>query len=171
MERQQGIERCRISIDVYVTSHQGSKQGVPGTAIQPDDTIPPFPSSRTSSSNSIKKSAFGSSTPSSELTSPIVELQKLPHQREATTEGTGETRLFSDLTKGNDIEISLHGGRPDVLATALFSHLKEQELRDERGLTIGMCGPPSLCDDVRVEAVQMMKKGIHVELLEDCFTW
>ncbi len=53
----------------------------------------------------------------------------------------------------------------------MFGHLNEQMLQESKGLTVGLCGPPSLCDDVRVETVHMLKKGVHVDLLEDCFTW
>lgn len=92
-------------------------------------------------------------------------------KKDQAPDSRGKASLFSDGANGDLVKVTHFSGRPAALTTALFGHLDEEGLKDKKGLTVGLCGPPSLCDDVRVEAVQLLKKRVHVELLEDCFTW
>lgn len=174
MEEQQSWKGCRFSIDIYITSQKHAGFGVstgPGS-------MRTLPSSRSSSTNSIKEKyavdkpqAGESSIPTSELTAAVAELPMVAQQVSSQDDDTEREDPFSDGADGNLIKVTLHGGRPDDLNSALFGHLNNQYLQESTGLTVGLCGPPSLCDDVRAETVALLKKGINVELLEDCFTW
>lgn len=95
----------------------------------------------------------------------------IPHQNQIQDGGEEQGDLFSKGAEGNIIKVTRFGGRPQALDTALFGHFDQQYLQESKGLTVGLCGPPSLCDDVRAETVNLLKKGVNVELLEDCFTW
>ncbi|SPO25052.1 related to FRE4 - Ferric reductase [Ustilago trichophora] len=180
MEAQQGRKGCRFSMDIYVTSHTHttSSQTSSGIGTGSVNSGPFSPCSRSSSSNSIKEKlpaessqAGGSPTFSSELTNSSLELPILSRQSQTLPDNRAEENLFSDRKNGDLVKVTQFIGRPEVLSSALFGHLEEGASQEERCLTVGLCGPPSLCDDVRVETIKLLKKGVHVELLEDCFTW
>ncbi|KAJ1032372.1 hypothetical protein NDA16_000399 [Ustilago loliicola] len=175
LKEQQSWKRCRFSIDIYVTSQKQTEQGSSVTCF---GSVRTLPSTRSSSTNSIKEKAAidspqaGESSPStSELTNAIAELATNSHQDRSHDDSMEREDLLSDGADGNIIKVTRFGGRPEALDIALFGHFDQQYLQEGKGLTVGLCGPPSLCDDVRVETVTLLKKGINVELLEDCFTW
>ncbi|CBQ70226.1 related to FRE4-Ferric reductase [Sporisorium reilianum SRZ2] len=160
-------KRCHFSMDIYVTStgQKGSK-----SSDGPSRTGSSTPDSYSKEMPLESPQLDKSSTPSVELAEGIVELPKVPQETQASDE-KGQSGLFADGVNGALIKVRHFSGRPPVLAEALFGHLEQESLRESRGLTVGLCGPPSLCDDVRYETVSLLKKGIHVELVEDCFTW
>lgn len=166
----QGIDvskRCHLTMDIYVTSTgQTSSRSSGGLSHTGSST----PNSSSKEAPLDSPQLDKSSTPSEDFAEGIVELPKLPQETQASDE-KGQDGVFSDGVFGDLIKVRHFSGRPTVLADALFGHLEEKALRERRGLTVGLCGPPSLCDDVRYETVSLLKRGIHVELVEDCFTW
>lgn len=166
MQNDQAVKRCRFSMDIYVTS--ASKE----LAVSPAY-------SRSASTRSIKEKAEiedaqadQASTPSG--TSDRIELPTLARvEQENDDDQKLSNHIFSEGSNGDTIQVSRFTGRPRVLSAALFEHLDQQALLQERekNLSVALCGPASLCDDVRFETVRLLKKGIHVNLVEDCFTW
>lgn len=186
MRRVEGWKKCQFSIDIYVTSRRdavqdGSPQaGSRGTGKDTVGSEHSTPCSRSSSSSSIKEKSptnlsaspdEGPSSPTSEIENRMADLPVLAQQQERKTQQTSLNHMLSDGCNGDMIKVTKLCGRPQDLTTALFGHLDEVALREDKGLTVGLCGPPSLCDDVRVQTVRLLKRGIHVELVEDCFTW
>ncbi|EST09089.1 Ferric reductase transmembrane component-like domain protein [Kalmanozyma brasiliensis GHG001] len=152
-------DRCRFTMDIYVTSTGESTQM---SSLTDSDS----PIKEKSSTASI--SAGHESDPSADM-SDDVELPQLPKSQ---NEASMPSVVFDDRANGDLIQVSHFSGRPAPLASALFSHLEEAELQGNQGsLTVALCGPPTLCDDVRFEAVRLLKRGINLELIEDCFTW
>ncbi len=173
MHGQDDWRTCKFSIDLHVTAASSSLSTVVQEMPHSDgvDTLAHLSSSTSLSSNEDKEQACSSDgashkdlTPSFEFVDGIDDQQGGEKQRQ--TESGNSAQGHEDV-----IKIKRTLGRPPVLSTALFGHLDSDELREKGGLVVGLCGPPSLCDDVRVETVDMLKKGYHVDLVEDCFTW
>ncbi|CDR99655.1 hypothetical protein [Sporisorium scitamineum] len=167
MHSVQDSKRRQFSMDIYVTSTGQRSSKTSG------GSVPPGLSSSDSYSKEIPLESpqlDKSSTASEELAEGIAELPKMPQETQTSDEKEQDT-LLSDGVHGDMIKVRYFSGRPTVLTDALFGHMEEQAMRESRGLTVGLCGPPSLCDDVRYETVSLLKRGVQVELVEDCFTW
>ncbi|SPO30199.1 related to FRE3 - Ferric reductase, reduces siderophore-bound iron prior to uptake [Ustilago trichophora] len=155
---------CHFTMDIYVTS----------TVSQALHS--------SSASNSIKEHAdeAGSLHHEKVLTSvgkdDIIleaEVPALSHTESGNSDEEQQAKLFWDGVKGDAVKVCRFFGRPKSLSLSLFGHLDKEQLVRERdqALTVAFCGPSSLCDDIRYEAVGLLKKGIPVELVEECFTW
>ncbi|KAJ9479873.1 Ferric reductase transmembrane component 3 [Pseudozyma hubeiensis] len=172
---------CRMSMDIYVTSDWQQERTRPTSEVSSSKELcNPVPS-RSSSSHSTKEKSSREpvqpdgecSSPSDEVVNDVVEVSMVSmtsHRKQSVCREKRET-LFDDRANGELVQVSFGAGRPAVLPAALFGHLDDKVLRDSEGLTVCLCGPPSLCDDVRFETVSLMKRGIHVDLVEDCFSW
>lgn len=159
-------KHCHFSMDVYITSEGSSATG--DASNQAGISTP----ESTSTEGGFVKSPHSchASTSSEELAEDVVQLPMMPQQAPPANE-KGQEWFFSDGAEGRLVSVRSFKGRPAILTEALFGHLDEKSLRESRGLTVGLCGPPSLCDDVRFETVGLLKRGIHVDLVEDCFSW
>lgn len=126
-----------------------------------------------SESGSVKEEKQLSSVPATpaELTNNIVvELAK--HSTPRPQHCASSATPFQDGQNGNLIKVTHFAGRPAPLSTALFSHLDVSTplSKLKGGLTVALCGPPSLCDEVRYNCVALMKRGVNVELVEEGFS-
>ncbi|TKY85291.1 hypothetical protein EX895_006371 [Sporisorium graminicola] len=163
----EGPKRCQLSMDIYVTSYDQKSGKASGGSVHTGLSEP----DSYSKDSPLDTPRLGkSATPSENLVEGMVELPMMTQETQASDDKE-QGGLISDGEDGDLIKVDHFSGRPAVLADALFGHMEEQSLRDSRGLTVGLCGPPSLCDDVRYEVVSLLKKGVQVELVEDCFTW
>lgn len=150
---------CRFTMDIYVTSNGESTRI---SSICDADS----PIKEKSSTASL--SAGHESGPSADLSDDV----ELPQLSKSQNEAGTQSAVFDDGANGEFLEVKHFGGRPAPLSTALFSHLDKRTLRGSEGsLTVALCGPASLCDDVRFEAVHLLKRGANMELIEVCFTW
>lgn len=68
------------------------------------------------------------------------------------------------------IEIRRFQGRPSSMA-AVHRHVPQREADATGRVVFATCGPAPMCDSVRAEVVALLKKGIDVALIEDCFNW
>ncbi|KAJ9479872.1 putative Ferric reductase transmembrane component 3 (putative) [Pseudozyma hubeiensis] len=66
------------------------------------------------------------------------------------------------------IRIRRFRGRPTSMAL-VHNHIPMEDMKDR--LVFASCGPATMCDAVRSEAVVMLKQGWNVTLVEDCFNW
>ncbi|SNX81814.1 related to FRE3 - Ferric reductase, reduces siderophore-bound iron prior to uptake [Melanopsichium pennsylvanicum] len=167
VQSEQNLKKCCFTMDVYVTS---IATATPTAAL-------PISSSSASikAKKSIETPGGGSSTrhfdrsPSNE----VLGLTVLSHVGEEITNEKTHDKLFDNSVQGDLVKVSRFNGRPKPLASCMFAHLEHKPL--ERGhtqcLTVAFCGPSSLCDDIRYEAVGLIKKGHNVELIEECFMW
>ncbi|SNX82199.1 related to FRE6 - Ferric reductase [Melanopsichium pennsylvanicum] len=73
-------------------------------------------------------------------------------------------------TRGDAIEINRFQGRPKSMA-AVHGHINKQSEYADGRIAFATCGPASMCDSVRAEVVALLKEGVDVALVEDCFNW
>lgn len=73
-------------------------------------------------------------------------------------------------TRGGAIEIRRFQGRPKTMA-AVHGHITKRSGDPAGRIVFATCGPAPMCDSVRVEVVALLKRGIDVALVEDCFNW
>lgn len=73
-------------------------------------------------------------------------------------------------TRGGVIEIRRFRGRPTSMAAA-HGHVTKDGAGAAGRLVFATCGPAPMCDSVRAEVVSLLKKGVDVALVEDCFNW
>ncbi|TKY89359.1 hypothetical protein EX895_001890 [Sporisorium graminicola] len=161
---EQGNKHCQFALDIYVTSTASSPLVGSAAASIKDKGALESPQCQ---QGSISRTG-------SELPDDVAELPTLAHTEAATRGEKGQVCLFSDGVEGDLIKTHrFSGGRPQILSATLFGHLDQEALARQPGqnLTVAFCGPSSLCDDVRHETVSLLKKGIQVELVEECFTW
>ncbi|KAJ1591245.1 hypothetical protein NDA11_007535 [Ustilago hordei] len=73
-------------------------------------------------------------------------------------------------SQGGLIEVRRFQGRPSSMA-AVHGHILQQEGDATGRVAFATCGPAPMCDSVRAEVVALLKKGLDVALVEDCFNW
>ncbi|SPO25053.1 related to FRE6 - Ferric reductase [Ustilago trichophora] len=73
-------------------------------------------------------------------------------------------------TRGGVIEIRRLQGRPSSMA-AVHGHITKHGGSVTGRTIFATCGPAPMCDSVRAEVVALLKKGVDVALVEDCFNW
>lgn len=99
-------------------------------------------------------------------------------KRPSQTSLTWQDESHSELSVPHDvlsetpidalIRIRRFQGRPTSMAL-VHNHIPMEDMKDE--LVFASCGPATMCDAVRNEAVVMLKQGWNVTLVEDCFNW
>ncbi|KAJ9480426.1 Ferric/cupric reductase transmembrane component 2 [Pseudozyma hubeiensis] len=160
---EQHLKRCQFSMDVFVTSS--------ATAALPDPVALDLIEKEESNSAhdgeiSIPRSEF-------KLTDEVAALPVLSHVADEIDDKKAQESLFPGGVVGDVVKVSRFYGRPRSLASSLFGHLNEKmpARKRDRTLKVAFCGPSSLCDDVRYESIALLKKGVNVELVEECFRW
>ncbi|GAC94347.1 likely ferric reductase [Pseudozyma hubeiensis SY62] len=160
---EQRLKGCRFSMDVFVTSAT--------TAALPD----PVALGLIKKEESSTAQDGEISTPRSEfeLTDKVAVLPVLSHVADEIDDNKGQEKLFRGGVEGDLVKVFRFHGRPRSLSSSLFGHLDERLLarKHDRTLKVAFCGPSSLCDDVRYETIGLLKRGVNVELVEECFTW
>lgn len=155
---------CQFSMDIYVTSASSSLPASLACSRFVKEEAADAPKQRSDLAVSGEL----------DLSSDSIELPVLSHtEHDAINDQKPQCRLLSDRIGGQVIKVSHFNGRPQLLSSSLFGHLDQDSMLQEhnRNLFVGLCGPASLCDDVRIETIRLLKKGINVDLFEDCFTW
>ncbi|GAC93925.1 likely ferric reductase [Pseudozyma hubeiensis SY62] len=99
-------------------------------------------------------------------------------KRPFETSLTWQDKVHSRLSVSHDIlsetpidaliRIRRFQGRPTSMAL-VHNHVPMEDMKDN--LVFASCGPATMCDAVRSEAVVMLKQGWNVTLVEDCFNW
>lgn len=157
------LKGCHFTMDIYVTW-----------------TVSQALHSSSASSSIKEQDEAGSSHHEKVLTSVgkndnmhEAEVPALSHTESGNSDEEPQGKMFWDGVKGNAVKVRRFLGRPKSLSSSLFGHLDKEQLVQERdqALTVAFCGSSSLCDHIRYETVGLLKKGIPVELIEECFTW
>lgn len=159
--------RCKLMLDIYVTAPTSAADD---SATEKKGHCPNESHEMVQRLPALAQAGAGSSSSSSS--------EDLAAADTPSTTATAGT-LQAIAAKSGLLTVKVFAGRPESMSR-LHAHISapgsENHVASNHGkvmdeIHFAACGPPSLCDDIRGEALALMRQNRRISLSQDCFSY